>query len=105
MGAATDNRIAAIRAKVREERARLSDLNGRVSADLKRLMQPASSHLDDAEGFLLPQFLRHPPRSEREMAKWLDFVEGVLDRAITHRKWVEGFIKKFGPDARVVGGR
>ena len=39
------------------------------------------------------------------MAKWLDFVENILDRAIKHRKWVEGFIKKFGPDARVVGGR
>jgi hypothetical protein len=105
MGAATDNRIAAIRAKVREERARLSDLNDRISADLKRLMQPASSHLDDAEGFLLPEFLQHPPRSEGEMAKWLDFVENILDRAIKHRKWVEGFIKKFGSDARVVGGR
>ena len=39
------------------------------------------------------------------MAKWLDFVENILDRAIKHRKWVEGFIKKFGSDARVVGGR
>jgi hypothetical protein len=60
---------------------------------------------DDAEGFLLPEFLQHPPRSEGEMAKWLDFVENILDRAIKHRKWVEGFIKKFGSDARVVGGR
>jgi len=36
---------------------------------------------------------------------WLDFMESVLDRAIKHRKWVQGFIKKLGPDARVVGSR
>jgi hypothetical protein len=105
MSAAADNRIAAIRTKVREERSLLSNLNDRIGADLKNLMQPASSHLDDAEGFLLPEFLQRPPRSESEMAKWLDFVESILDRAVNHRKWVEGFIKKFGPDARVVGGR
>jgi hypothetical protein len=102
---AADYRIAAIRAKVREERALLSDLNDRIGDDLKKLMKPASSHLDDAEGFLLPEFLRHPTRSESEMAKWLHFVESILDRAIEHRKWVEGFVKKFGPDARVVGSR
>jgi hypothetical protein len=105
MNAAADNRIAVIREKAREEHALLSGLNDRIGADLKKLLQPASFHLDDVEGFLLPQFLGHPHRSEREMAKWLDFVEGILDRAIKHRKWVEGFIKKFGPDARVVGGQ
>jgi hypothetical protein len=105
MSAEADNRIAAIRAKVREERALLSDLNDRIGDDLKKLMKPASSHLDDAEEFLLPEFLRHPTRSESEMGKWLDFVESILDCAIEHRKWVEGFVNKFGPDARVVGSR
>jgi hypothetical protein len=40
---------------------------------------------------------RKPTRSESEMAKWLDFVESILDRAIEHRKWVEGFVKKLAP--------
>jgi hypothetical protein len=99
-----DSRIAAIRAKVREERGLLSGLNDRTAADLKKLIEPASYHLDDAEGFLLTGYLQHASRSESEMVKWLDFVEGILDRAIEHRKWVEGFIKKFGSDTRVVGG-
>jgi hypothetical protein len=104
MSTTNDKRIAAIRAKVREERALLSELNGEISADLKKLLKPASFHLDDTEGWLSPEVLRHPPGSDREMAKWLIFVEGILDRAIKHRKWVEGLIRKFGADARVVGG-
>jgi hypothetical protein len=45
------NRIEAIRAKVREERAALSEISGKVSADLKRLIKPAVHRLDDVEGF------------------------------------------------------
>jgi hypothetical protein len=105
MRAAADNRIAAIRAKVREDHALISALNDRIGFDLKRLMQPASSDLDDAEGFLLPEYLQHASRSESEMVKWLDFVENILDRAIKHRKWVEDFVKKFDPEVRKAGGR
>jgi len=104
MSAATDKRIADIRAKVREERALLSALNDRISADLKKLLKPASGFLSDADGWLSPEVLRHPPRSDNEMAKWLRFVEGILDRAIKHREYVEALIKKHGPDARVMGG-
>ena len=53
MSAATDKRIAAIRAKVRDERALLSALSKQVSVDLKKLMEPASYYLDDVEGFFL----------------------------------------------------
>ncbi len=104
MSATNDKRIAAIRDKVREERALLSELNGRISADLKKMLQPAAFHLNDVEGWLSPEILRHPPRSDNEMAKWLCFVESILDRAIKHRKSVEAVIKKYGPRARLVGG-
>lgn len=104
MSAAADKRIASIRACVREERALLSELNNRISADLKRELKQASFGLNDVEGWLAPEVLRHPPRSEREMAKWLAFVEGILDRAIKQRKSVEALIKKHGPAARLVGG-
>jgi hypothetical protein len=105
MSAATDKRIAAIRAKVRDERALLSALSKQVGADLKKLMKPASDSLDDVEGFFLaPSVLRHPPRSEREWAKWLGNAETVLRRAVAHRKVIEGYVKKFGPDARVIHG-
>jgi len=40
MSAATDKRIAAIRAKVRDERVLLSALSKQVSADLKKQMKP-----------------------------------------------------------------
>jgi hypothetical protein len=105
MSAVTDKRIAAIRAKVRDERALLSALSKQVSADLKKLMEPASDHLDFVEGyFLAPSVLRHPPRSEREWAKWLSNAETALRHAVEHRKWIEGLIKKLGPDARTFGG-
>ena len=104
MSATNDKRIAVIQEKVREERALLSELNGRISADLKTMLQPASFYLNDVEGWLSPEVLRHPPRSDDEMAKWLRFVEGILDRAIKHRKSVEAVIKKHGPDARLIGG-
>jgi hypothetical protein len=104
MNAIPEKRIAAIREKIRGESAIISDLNSRISADLKKLLKPASGFLDDAQGWLVPEVLWHPPRSTNEWAKWLRFVEGILDRAITHRKWVESQIKKYGPDARVIDG-
>jgi hypothetical protein len=65
MSAATDNRIAALRAKLQQERAILSDLNNLVSRDLKTLAKSTSSLLDDADGhFLAPSVLRHPQRSD-----------------------------------------
>lgn len=104
MNAIPEQRIATTREKIRGERATIADLDGRISADLKKLLKPASCFLSDAEGWLSPEVLRHPPRSESEWARWLSFVEGILDRAITHRKWVEGLIATHGPDARVIGG-
>lgn len=104
MSAAADQRIADIRAAVRQERARLSELNGQISADLKSYLKLASGQLSDAEGWLAPEILCEP-RSPRAMARWLDFVEGILARAIKQRRAVEALIKKHGPDARLIGSR
>jgi hypothetical protein len=98
---AGEKQIEEIRAKVRDERALLADLSARISADLKRLLKPASNLLDDVEGFFLaPEVLRHPPRSESEMAKWLGNAEVVLRRAVEHRKHIESLVQTYGPDAR-----
>lgn len=99
MNTVADKRIANIRATISQERARISELNATISADLKSYLKLASGQLNDAEGWLAPEALRHPPRSPREMARWLDFVEGILGRAIKHRRAVEALIKKHGPDA------
>jgi hypothetical protein len=53
MSASADKRIAAIREKVREERALSSELNKQIGADLKKQMKPASYYLDDVEGVSL----------------------------------------------------
>jgi hypothetical protein len=104
MSAATDKRIAAIRAKVSDERALLAALSKAVGTDLKKLMKAASEFLDEVEGFFLAPSVLRQPRSEREWAYWLGNAETVLRRAVAHRKVIEGYVKKFGPDARVVGG-
>jgi hypothetical protein len=41
MSAAADKRIAAIREKMREERALLPELNKQIGADLKKQIRPA----------------------------------------------------------------
>jgi hypothetical protein len=46
MSAASDKRIAAIRVKVRDERALLTALRKQVGSDLKKLMKPASEFLE-----------------------------------------------------------
>jgi hypothetical protein len=106
MSAATDKRIGELRATVREERAKVLELRGRVSADLRPYLRRASLQLTEVEKWLEPGTLRDPPRSDAEMARWLSFIEGtILGVAVADREWVENVVKKFGPDARIVGGR
>jgi hypothetical protein len=94
-----------IREKAGDERMRIAELNKKISTDLKKLLKPASHYLNDIEGlFLTPETLRHPPHSARERSRWFSKAEAVLQRAVTHRKWVEGLVKKYGPDARTFGG-
>ncbi len=46
---AGDPRIVDLRARVRDERALLAELNARVSPDIQKLLKPASNLLDDVE--------------------------------------------------------
>jgi hypothetical protein len=99
-----DKWIAAIRAKVREERGLLSELDTRVSADLKKALELASFLLDDVERFFLASEVPgHPKCSDSEMAQWFGHAEAFLVHAIRHRVWVEALIERFGPNARIVG--
>jgi hypothetical protein len=98
------NRIEAIRAKAREERAALSKISGKVSADLKRLFTPAVQRLDDVEKLFLDRKILGEPRTAAALARWLDNADRVLRQAIQDRKYVEGLVKKLGPDPRIVGG-
>jgi hypothetical protein len=67
--------------------------------DLKRMLQPATSLLDDVEQlFLAPDVLRNPA----EWHYWLGNAERVLKRAIEQRAHVQRLAKKFGPDARLI---
>lgn len=105
MSAATDKHIAAIRAKIREERAKVLELSNRVSADLQPYLSRASLQLAEVEKWLEPETLGDPPRSDGEMARWLSFIERtILSAAVMDRRWVEDVVKRFGPDARIVGG-
>lgn len=104
MSAIPESRIDEIREKVRGERALIFDLNSRISADLKEILKFSSCWLSDAEGFLAHEVLHHPPRSAIEWERWLSFVEGIINRAIAQRKWVEALMEKYGKDARFVGG-
>jgi hypothetical protein len=99
-----NKRINAIRANTREERAALSEMSGGVSADLKRLIRPAVRRLDYIEEVFLDRKLLGEPRTAAALARWLDHADRMLREAIQDRKYVEGLVKKLGPDARMVGG-
>jgi hypothetical protein len=99
---AGDPRIVDLRARVRDERALLAELNARVSPDVQKLLKPASNLLDDVEGFFLAaEVLRHPPRNEQHLAEWLGHAGSVLRRAVEHREQIERLTKEHGPDAKV----
>ncbi len=100
---ANEQHIASLRAKSREERKRIAELNGKLG-DLKQVLLPASHQLDDVDMFFLgPEALGHT-RTPQELAWWLSNADVVFKRAVASREYVEGLVKKFGPAARVIGG-
>jgi hypothetical protein len=102
-----DKRIADIQDALRKERARLLKVSGRISPDLKMLLEPASFYLKDVEVWLATEARLHAPHSVDELyelERRLQFVEDIVRRAIEHRQTVEGIIKKHGPRARIVNG-
>jgi len=98
-----DARIHSIRMKVIEERAALSALNGQLT-DLKELLQPCHALLDDVVHFFLDDKTLAEPRTPAALSAWLDQTEFVLARATRQREYIEGLVKKFGPNARLVRG-
>jgi hypothetical protein len=79
-------------------------LNNTVGNDLKQLSKTASDLLDDVEGFFLDAEVLGEPRPADAFARWLDHAESVLSRAVHQREYVEGLVKKYGPNARLIQG-
>jgi len=100
---ANERHIASLRAKSREERARIAELNGKLG-DLKQLLLPASSQLDDVDHFFLGAEILSERRTPQDLARWLGNADTVFKRAVASREYVEGLANKFGADARVIGG-
>jgi hypothetical protein len=98
-----ERHIATLRAKSRDERARIAELNGKLG-DLKQLLTPASSQLDDVDQFFLGAEILSQPRTPQDLARWLSHADAVFKRAVASREYVEGLADKFGPDARLIGG-
>jgi uncharacterized coiled-coil protein SlyX len=98
-----ERRIATLQAKSRDERARIAELNDKLG-ELKQLLTPASSQLDDVDQFFLGAEILSQPRTPQELARWLSHADAVFKRAVASREYVEGLATKFGPDARVIGG-
>jgi hypothetical protein len=98
-----ERHIATLRAKSRDERARVAELNGKL-CDLKQLLVPASHQLDDVDQFFLGAEILSQPRTPQELARWLRHADAVFKRAVEAREYVEGLVRKFGPDARVISG-
>ena len=98
-----ERHIETLRAKSREERARVAELNAKLG-DLKQLLKPASYQLDDVDQFFLGAEALGHSRTPKELAQWLRHADAVFKRAVEAREYVEGMAKKFGYDARVIGG-
>jgi hypothetical protein len=92
-------RIADMRTTARLERGRMHELNAQNSGDMKADLKSVADDLMTVLRWLGPLSLReaHTPL---EMAKWLDGVDGVLQRAIQRSKAVEVVVKKRGAAGR-----
>jgi hypothetical protein len=98
-----ERHIETLRAKSREERARVAELNGKLG-DLKQLLTPASFQLDDVDQFFLGAEILSQPRTPQELARWLRHADAVFKRAVEAREYVEAMAAKYGNDARLIGG-
>jgi hypothetical protein len=98
-----ERHIASLRANSRDERARIAVLSTKLG-DLKQSLEPASSLLDDVDLFFLGHEVLSQPRTPQALALWLSQADRMFKIAVDVRKNVEGLVKKFGPDARVIGG-
>jgi hypothetical protein len=95
------DRIDEIRSSVKNERASLSNLNGKISDQyLKQQLKTESNLLDDVEGFFLPAKILEEPRTAAQWSYWLDGANLPLKHAIQIRENIEEIIRKYGADPR-----
>jgi hypothetical protein len=95
------DRIDEIRSSIKNERASLSNLNVKISAQfLMQQLKTASNLLDDVEGFFLPTEILEEPRTAAQWAYWLDGANLLLKHAVRIREDVEEISRKYGADPR-----
>ncbi len=97
----TDVRAREIQSGDKEEKAAVTALLGRVSdSELKKRLQLAIFWLDDVEDFLLPHALKADPS---HVAMWITHAELMLHLAAERRRFVQGIVATYGPNAVSVG--
>jgi hypothetical protein len=91
-----DSDTRTIRADVRTERTTINGLDRNLTGGyLKARLREASDLLDDIEGWLATPIDR---RTAVDSARWLDFVDSILDMAVQRRQSVQELVKRFGPE-------
>jgi hypothetical protein len=91
-----DSDTRAIRADVRTERTTVNELNRNLTSGyLKARLREALGLLDDVEGWLATPIDR---RTAVDSARWLDFVDSILDMAVQRRQDVQELVTRFGPE-------
>ena len=94
-------RIQEIRSKAKAERSEVSTLNHTLSdPELKKLLERATSWLDDVEGLLIPHALRALPAHE---LMWVNHAEATLLMAVERRKFIKQLVATHRPDASTIG--
>lgn len=101
MNVESNPRVQDIRARVARERTAIAELSPKLG-DLKQLLKHAEHRLDDVEGFFLGEVLQER-RTPQALAIWLGHAELVLQMAVQHREHVEELVRKYGPDAKLIG--
>ena len=94
-------RIQEIRSKAKAERSEISMLDHTLSdPELKKLLERATSWLDDVEGLLIPHALRALPAHE---LMWVNHAEATLLMAVERRKFIKQLVATHRPDASTIG--
>jgi hypothetical protein len=85
-----------IRTDVRTERAKVHELDLSLTSEyLKARLGEASDLLEDVEGWLAAPTERG---AAADSARWLDFVDSILEMAVQRRQCIQNLVKRFGPN-------
>ena len=97
-------RIKKIRSRTQKERALIAELNAQLDVELSKMLELASSLLDDVEEFFLDAELLQEPGSGLALAKMLRHSEKTLGRVEQVREHIKDITKKFGLNAKIIKG-